>query len=193
MTRDTPQMKNLNRQPSSPATTLSEKYTVPSRTGAVSRGFTLVELFLVIVVIMILAGIAIPGILAYRRSANEGSAVATLRTIHGAEMTFQATSQEGNFAGSLSTLAEQNLIDSTLGAGLKSGYNFSGGKVDGSPDSIAKLFYSAIPVKSSGMDRTGSRRFGVATDGVIRYSEDNVTSSFDGVEDVSSAAPFSNK
>lgn len=156
-------------------------------------GFSLVELLVVIVIILIIAGIAIPGLLAYRRSANEGSAIAILRTLHGAEMTYQASNREGSFAGSLSVLADASLIDTALGAGQKNGYTFTGGKVDATADNTAMLFYSAVPIKSAGIDRTGSRRFGIATDGVVRYSEDGANGHFPDVSDVMTATPYTTR
>ena len=65
------------------------------------KGFSLIELLIVVVIIGIIAAIAIPNLLAARRSANEGSAISSLRTIHGAEMTYQATTGAGNYAGAV--------------------------------------------------------------------------------------------
>src|SRR5436189_2938501 len=96
-------------------------------------GFSLIELLIVVVIIGIIAAIAIPNLLAARRSANEGSAVSAMRTLHGAQMTYAATVGGGNYAGAggqgltpLTGLATQSLIDASLASGTKSGYTFVG-------------------------------------------------------------------
>src|ERR1043166_9031489 len=101
------------------------------------KGFSLIELLIVVVIIGIIAAIAIPNLLAARRSANEGSAVSAMRTLHGAQMTYAATIGGGNYAGvasgtgdgtGLTALNGQSLIDSTLSSGVKGGYSFVGGR-----------------------------------------------------------------
>ncbi|KXK07075.1 MAG: pilin, type IV [Acidobacteria bacterium OLB17] len=144
------------------------------------KGFSLIELLIVVVIIGIIAAIAIPNLLAARRSANEGSAVSSLRTLHGAQMTYAATYGAGNYAGvaaaagdntGLAALAAANvnLIDGQLGTGLKSGYTFVGGRTASGPAAPATFFFSTIPQNGTGVTATGTRRFAIATDGVIIF------------------------
>ena len=88
------------------------------------KGFSLIELLIVVVIIGIIAAIAVPNLLASRRSANEGSAVAAMRTLHGAQMTYAASYGGGTYAGTLTDLGGAQLIDDVLGTGTKSGYTF---------------------------------------------------------------------
>lgn len=132
------------------------------------KGFSLIELLIVVVIIGIIAAIAIPNLLAARRSANEGSAISSLRTIHGAEMTYNSTNGGGNF-GTLADLFANNLVDVQLGSGSnqKSGFNFAAGDQDRTATAPATFGACANPTTPTGITATGTRSFGVATDGVI--------------------------
>lgn len=140
------------------------------------EGFSLIELLIVVAVIAIIAAIAIPNLLAARRAANEGSAVSSLRTLHGANVTFAATTGVGSYAGSPATvgisslieLSSAGLIDVVLGAGEKSGFSFVGDRTESSPTEPQTFYFATNPVSTSGILMTGTRRFGIATDGVIR-------------------------
>ena len=124
------------------------------------KGFSLIELLVVVIIIAIIAAIAIPNLLASRRAANEASAISSLRTIHSAEATYQATAGGGVTYGSLVQLNAASLIDSVLGAATsqKSGYTFvltTGAQV-----------YCATGVPTT-FQTTGDNNFGVSTPGVI--------------------------
>lgn len=141
------------------------------------QGFSLVELLIVIVVIALISAIAIPNLLAARRAANQGAAVSSLRTLHGANVSYAATTGAGNYAGlastvgisSLNDLNAAGLIDGVLGSGEKSGFAYVGDRVAASATEPQTFYFSANPTITAGILMTGTRRYGIATDGVLHY------------------------
>lgn len=132
-------------------------------------GFSLIELLIVVAVIGIIAAIAIPNLLASRRSANEGSAQSSIRTIHSAQATYQATGGAGAF-GTLANLMGESLVDSVLGQAdttAKSGYTFNIIDVSGT-GSGAQYGAYGVPATTTGVSQTGTRRFAISHVGVLR-------------------------
>ena len=136
-------------------------------------GFTLLELMIVIAVILIIAAIAIPSMRDMQIHANELSAVASIRAINTAEISYQAT--YGGFANSLANLGGAEpctksaetacLLDQSLAGGAKSGYRFVAIGSNPSDGANTTFFVGAAP---EGFDRTGRRLFCSTDRNVIR-------------------------
>lgn len=136
------------------------------------RGFTLIEMMLVIGIIAIVAAMAIPNLFEARKSANEASAIASLKTIATVQALFREADKDKDGSvdyGSMAELATAGLVDSTLASGVKAGYAFECGPAWDSLDTQETMFWSvANPVI---MDGTGNRAYCSNVQGVIYYTQ----------------------
>ncbi len=140
-------------------------------------GFSLIELLIVVAIIMIIAAIALPNLIMARMSANEASAVQSLRTIQTAETEYATTYPNLGFSATLGALGGNSssscvasssqacLIDNILASGTKSGYTITW-TGDGLTPSISYTINADPLVRGS----SGRRSFFTDQPGVIRYN-----------------------
>jgi type IV pilus assembly protein PilA len=138
-----------------------------------TKGFSLIELLITVGIILIIAAIAIPSLIRARISANEASAVSSLRTINSAMITYNFSYPTLGYASNLNVLgstpchpnaANPCLIDGVLAAGTKSGYNFAAIGAGGPP--ADKYYATAVPIT---INHTGINSFCSSEDGTIRW------------------------
>jgi len=150
------------------------------------KGFSLIELLIVVAIILIIAAIAIPNLLRSRMAANEASAVGSIRTINTAQVTYNSTYNDGfspnlatmgGPAGAAATCNQAELIDPLLSAGQKTGYTFVVGPGSvpvttvpagcGGPGNVDGYTVTGTPVS---VGTTGQRAFCSDGSGVIQFN-----------------------
>jgi type IV pilus assembly protein PilA len=149
------------------------------------KGFSLIELLIVVAIILIIAAIAIPNLLRARIAANESSAASSIRTISTSEVTYQLTYPTVGYAPALTNLGPATaagcaaaaptstnacLLDFALSSAStaalsKSGYFFSATAIAAAG---LNLGYTASTIPGS-QNQTGVRGFCSNEDGVVRY------------------------
>ena len=146
-----------------------------------AKGFSLIELLVVVAIILIISAIGVPSFLNSRMAANESSAVSSVRTLNTAQISYNTTYATVGYAANLTALAgnctgsniptssSACLIDSVLESGTKSGYTFTLQGVNGAPASSYQVI--ASPVNSI----TGVHSFCSFEDALIRVSQTTIT------------------
>jgi len=144
------------------------------------KGFSLIELLIVVAIILIIAAIAIPNLLRARISANESSAVASLRTLNTAMISYDSSYPTVGFVTTLGALAGTSctppassgacIIDTTLASGKKSGYSFTLTGTSGTPNATYQI--RADPLNPN---QTGVRYFCSFADAVVRVGSASLT------------------
>jgi type IV pilus assembly protein PilA len=142
-----------------------------------TKGFSLIELLIVVAIILVIAALAVPSLLRSRIAANESVAVASIRTLNTAQISYNSAYPTVGFAALLSNLAGSCtgatlptssaacLIDAQLAGGIRSGYSFSLTTVAGSPNSAYSIIAAPVLVNYSGI-----RNFCSYADAVVRVS-----------------------
>jgi prepilin-type N-terminal cleavage/methylation domain-containing protein len=147
------------------------------------KGFSLIELLIVVAIILIIAAIAVPNLLRSRMAANESSAAGSERTLATSNVTYATTYGIG-FAGSLAHLgcptagcatsgavsSEADLIDSTLASGTKNGYDFTyvAGPTGGTPVRTAPNNSYSAAANPDTPNVTGRSTFCVDQSNIVR-------------------------
>jgi prepilin-type N-terminal cleavage/methylation domain-containing protein len=136
-----------------------------------ASGFTLTEVLIVVAVIGILAAIATGHLMRARLSANEASAIGTVRAINSGENVFRSTCGQGNFSASLPQLVSGGFLNPDVNLSPKSGYTFSltaGAGLPGPNDcsgnaTVNRYYFAAVPVSA----QTGTRGFAIDDNGTV--------------------------
>lgn len=148
------------------------------------KGFSLIELLIVVAIILIIAAIAIPNLLRARIAANESSAVQSIRTMNTAEVTYQSTYPTVGYSGTLAALGPSASTGCTTPTSTNSCLiDWVVAQATGAASAKSGYWFVVTPIASGGLNnayvasgvpavlsQTGVRGFCSNEDGVIRWT-----------------------
>jgi type IV pilus assembly protein PilA len=128
-----------------------------------NKGFSLIELMIVVLVIGIIAALSVPNLSKSKMAAHESSAISGMRTLVTAQITYATRSGSGDFAPDLATLQSANLIDSVMGSGTAEAYlySLSGSGIQYTIDA-RPLVYGSSGIRSFFTDESNAIRYTTA-------------------------------
>jgi type IV pilus assembly protein PilA len=154
------------------------------------KGFSLIELLIVVAIILIIAAIAIPNLLRARIAANEAAAASGIRTINTGEISYNSTYPTVGYSAALQDLGPGGVaaacpapptktascvIDGVLASGVKQGYTYVYAGVTGTPAVTYQIKANATQANQSGV-----RAFCSFADAVVRFAASGTIATCDG-------------
>jgi len=148
------------------------------------KGFSLIELLIVVAIILIIAAIAIPNLMRARMSANESSAVGSIRTVITTQVQYATTygtgfapalANLGGAAGCVAAAATACLIDPALTTGTKSGYSFAALPSGGAGTAVSPFTRFEVEGHPITVGTTGQRSFCGDQTGVLHFDVTGAT------------------
>ncbi len=141
------------------------------------KGFSLIELLIVVAIILIIAGIAIPNLMQTKSTANETAAVSNLKTLNATCLTYWTlynvgypaalTNLQSPSGGGMPNSTAADLVDNVLAAGAKSGYTYTYTPGPAMSGVISTYTINADPIQPG---KTGTRFFYTDQSGTIRQN-----------------------